>query len=81
MTTVWPGTEANSGATAGIRPNGMDRTMTSLPWTASAAVTACAPNSRASASVVSGPRELATATSCPPALSLRSSVVPIGPCR
>ncbi len=75
MTTVSAGTSVNSGATSGIRCRGMDRITTSTSATASAAVTARPPNERTSTSMVFGPRELATFTSCPAALNRWVSVV------
>ena len=79
MTTVSDGTVAISGATSGRRLSGMERITTSTSATASAAVTARPPKASTSGSIVSGPRELATLTSCPAALSFRTKVFPMWP--
>src|SRR3954452_7514687 len=79
MTTVSDGTLASSGATSGMRLSGTERITTSTSATACAAVTARPPKASTSASIVSGPRELATFTSWPAALSLRARIFPIWP--
>src|SRR5947209_3898259 len=79
MTTVSAGNLATSCATAGRRFRGIERMTTSTSSTASAAETARAPEASTSASIVSGPRELATFTSCPAAPSLSANVFPMWP--
>ena len=80
MTTTWSGTSANKPAgkfeTFFI---GMVTTMRSTPRTASGTETAVAPVSAARLESVSGPRELATETSCPNAVRRRVNVPPIWP--
>ena len=64
MTTVSSGTDANRSASRPATPNGIDRTMTSRPWTAASARSAArAPDSSTSARTASGPRASATWTS------------------
>src|SRR6218665_292379 len=79
MTTVSAGTWAISGAIWGRRVRGMERITASTSATASAAETARPPKASTSAPIVSGPRELATFTSCPAALNLWTKVFPMWP--
>src|SRR3954470_9395606 len=79
MTTISDGTLASSGATSGMRLSGTERITTSTSATACSAVTARPPRASTSGSIVSGPRELATFTSWPAALSVRTRVLPMWP--
>src|SRR5215213_1906664 len=80
MTTASAGTfRLISGATSGRRFSGIERITTSTSSTAWAVVTARAPDASTSAPIASGPRELATFTSCPAALSLSANVLPMWP--
>ncbi|MNC49119.1 hypothetical protein D3C75_982740 [compost metagenome] len=64
---------------SGIRISGIESINTSTSLTVCSALTGKAPVSSVSASIVSGPRELATFTLCPAAASLRARVLPMWP--
>ena len=73
-----PGANKPSGRT-GTLVSGMATTTTSAPRTAPPGVAGVAPVSAARSASVTGPRELATETSCPMAVSRRVSVPPMWP--
>src|SRR5205809_6007160 len=80
MTTVLSGTFAKrSFGSVGMFFTGIETITTSPARAASLTVTAVAPVSVARSARVSGPRELATKTSCPSDLKRRVSVPPMWP--